>query len=146
MNKAGYSRAFNGAITSAASTTGLLIPPSNTLIVYAVASGGVSISALFVAGYIPGLLLGIALMVVCAVFAARVGFPRGQRLPLSQGVRKIADAGPSLLMVVIGIGGILGGLFTSTEAGAIAVVYSLVLSVLVYRELSPAQLHPLLWR
>ena len=146
MNKAGYSKAFNGAITSVASTTGLLVPPSNTLIVYAVASGGVSISALFIAGYLPGILLGLALMAVCCVFALRAGFPRGERVPLPEVLQKLVQAGPSLLMVVIVIGGIIYGVFTATEAGAIAVVYALVLSVVFYRELSISQLPSLLLR
>lgn len=144
MRREGYSRAFSTALTAAASTTGLLIPPSNILIVYAVASGSVSIAALFVAGYIPGLLLALALMSVCAVHAHRAGH-KGEALPaFSEVVRATVDALPSLMLIVVVIGGIIGGIFTATEAGAIAVIYALLLSVMVYRELSIAELPALL--
>ena len=136
MNKTGYKSSFSGALTAAASTTGMLIPPSNTLIVYAVASGGVSISALFMAGYVPGILLGLSLMVVCAAFAMRYGFPRGKRITLADAAKSLVDAVPSLLLIIIIIGGILSGIFTATEAGAIAVVYALFLAVVIYREIS----------
>ncbi|MBT8108912.1 MAG: TRAP transporter large permease [Gammaproteobacteria bacterium] len=135
MNKEGYDRDFNAAITATSATTGLLIPPSNILIVYAVASGGVSIAALFVAGYVPGILVGLGLMTVCAVYAKRHNFPRGERVPFGLAVKKTLAAVPSLFLIVLVIGGILGGIFTATEAGAIAVVYAFVLSSLVYREI-----------
>jgi tripartite ATP-independent transporter DctM subunit len=135
MNKEGYDRDFNAAITATSATTGLLIPPSNILIVYAVASGGVSIAALFVAGYVPGILVGLGLMTVCAVYAKRHNFPRGERVPVGLAVKKTLAAVPSLFLIVLVIGGILGGIFTATEAGAIAVVYAFVLSSLVYREI-----------
>ena len=135
MNKEGYDRDFNAAVTATSATTGLLIPPSNILIVYAVASGGVSIAALFVAGYVPGILVGLGLMTVCAVYAKRHNFPRGQRVPFGVAVRKTLAAVPSLFLIVLVIGGILGGIFTATEAGAIAVIYAFVLSSLVYREI-----------
>ena len=136
MRQEGYSKAFSTALTAAASTTGLLIPPSNILIVYAVASGSVSIAALFVAGYIPGLLVALALMVVCAIQARRMGYKGTAAPALSEVVQAAVDALPSLLLIVVVIGGIVGGIFTATEAGAIAVIYSLLLSVMVYRELS----------
>ena len=120
MNKAGYDRDFNAAVTATASTSGLLIPPSNILIVYAVASGGVSIAALFVAGYAPGILLAVSIMIVCAIYARRHGFPAGVRVPLRVLWRATVAAVPSLFLVVLVIGGILGGIFTATEAGAIA--------------------------
>jgi len=136
MNKAGYDRDFNAAVTATASTSGMLIPPSNILIVYAVASGGVSIAALFVAGYAPGILLAVSLMVVCAVYARRHGFPAGQRVPLKVLGQCTLAALPSLFLIVLVIGGILGGAFTATEAGAIAVLYAWLLSTVFYREVS----------
>ena len=136
MNKAGYDRDFNAAVTATASTSGMLIPPSNILIVYAVASGGVSIAALFVAGYAPGILLAVSLMVVCAVYARRHGFPAGQRVPLKGLGQCTLAALPSLFLIVLVIGGILGGAFTATEAGAIAVLYAWLLSTVFYREVS----------
>ena len=139
MNKEGYDRDFNAAVTATAATTGMLIPPSNILIVYAVASGGVSIAALFIAGYLPGILVGLSLMAVCAVYAKRHNFPAGVRVPFRVLVQCTVAAVPSLFLIVVVIGGILAGIFTATEAGAIAVLYALVLS-LVYRELDIAKL------
>lgn len=135
MSKQGYGRDFSAAITATASTTGLLIPPSNVLIVYAVASGGVSIAALFLAGYVPGILVGLGLLTVCALYARRAKLPRGTRASLPEIARKTFAALPSLFLIVLIIGGILRGVFTPTEAGAIAVLYALALSLLVYREI-----------
>jgi tripartite ATP-independent transporter DctM subunit len=112
----------------------LLIPPSNILIVYSLASGGVSIAALFIAGYLPGILMGLGLITVAAVIAVRKGYPVGDRLKLLEGLKKFFDAIPSLLLIVIVIGGIIAGYFTATEASAVAVLYSLLLSVVIYRE------------
>ena len=144
MNKAGYDRDFNAAITATAATTGMLIPPSNILIVYAVASGGVSIAALFVGGYLPGILVGLSLMGVAAVYAKRHNFPAGQRVPFNVLLKCTVAAIPSLFLIVLVIGGILAGIFTATEAGAIAVLYALVLSTVVYRQLSWADLKTVL--
>ncbi|GHG73813.1 membrane protein [Alishewanella longhuensis] len=140
MKKQGYDVNYSAAVTAAAATTGMLIPPSNILIVYAIASGGVSIAALFVAGYLPGILLGVALMTVCAGYAKIKGYPVGARLPLKLVVQKVAAALPSLFMIFLVIGGIIGGIFTATEAGAIAVVYSLILAVGIYREVKVTEL------
>lgn len=144
MKKQGYDDSYSAAVTAAAATTGMLIPPSNIMIVYAIASGGVSIAALFVAGYLPGILLGIALMIVCAGYAKVKGYPVGARVPAKVVVQKVAAALPSMLMIIIVIGGIISGVFTATEAGAIAVVYSFVLAVLVYREVKVQDLARLL--
>ncbi|OBP16023.1 hypothetical protein A5320_00900 [Rheinheimera sp. SA_1] len=140
MKKQGYDDSYSAAVTAAAATTGMLIPPSNIMIVYAIASGGVSIAALFVAGYLPGILLGIALMIVCAGYAKVKGYPTGARLPLKLVAQKVAAAIPSLFMIFLVIGGIISGAFTATEAGAIAVVYSFVLAVVVYREVKVSEL------
>ncbi|KAA3659938.1 MAG: TRAP transporter large permease [Calditrichaeota bacterium] len=134
MNKEGYDKNFNTAVTVTASTTGLLIPPSNILIIYSLASGGVSIAALFIAGYIPGLIVGLGLMSVAAVTAIIKGYPRGERYPITYALKKLFDAIPSLLLIFIVIGGIIAGIFTATEASAVAVVYSLVLAF-IYREI-----------
>jgi tripartite ATP-independent transporter DctM subunit len=140
MKRDGFDGDFSAALTATASSTGLLIPPSNILIIYAVASGGVSIAALFVAGYLPGLLMGLALMIVAAGYARKHNMPRGARVGFQEAARRTLAALPSLLLVVIVIGGILGGFFTATEAGGIAVVYSLILAVLVYREVKPSEI------
>nr|WP_136251040.1 TRAP transporter large permease [Ningiella ruwaisensis] len=134
MKKAGYSAEFSASVTAAASTTGLLIPPSNILIIYAIASGGVSISALFLAGYIPGLLVAAALMVFCVIYAKRKGFATADRLPIKVVLKFVWQAIPSLALIFIVMGGIISGVFTPTEAGAIAVIYALVLAAGFYRE------------
>lgn len=143
MQKEGYDRDFSTAVTATAATTGLLIPPSNILIIYAVASGGVSIAALFVAGYLPGLLLAVGLMVVSAIHAQKADLPSSPRAGWRHALYTLFDAIPSLLLIVIVIGGIIGGIFTATEAGAIAVVYSLFLT-LIYREVGLQDLPELL--
>ncbi|SFE54161.1 TRAP transporter large permease [Thermophagus xiamenensis] len=135
MEKEGYDKNFSAAINVTSATTGLSIPPSNVLIVYSLASGGVSIGALFLAGYLPGILTGIALMLVGAVYAYRKKYPVAEKIPFRAAIKKFLDAIPSLMMLVVVIGGIIAGLFTATEAAAIAVVYSLVLA-LIYKEVS----------
>ena len=145
MKKAGYDPNFSAAVNISSATTGMTIPPSNVLIVYSLASGGVSVSALFMAGYLPGILTGVAIMIVAAMFAARKGYPVGVRVPFSEATRVFFRAIPSLMLLVIVIGGILAGLFTATEASAIAVLYALILSF-NYKELTWAKLPQVLLR
>ena len=135
MNRKGYNREFNVAVTTTAATTGLMIPPSNIMIVYSVAAGSVSIAAMFMAGVLPGILTGLFIMVVCGFFAFRNNYPTEPRSNLGQILRAFRSSFLSLFMVVIVIGGILKGVFTATEAAAIAVVYSLLLTVGLYREI-----------
>ncbi len=134
MEKEGYSKPFSAAINITSATTGLIIPPSNVLIVYSLASGGVSIAALFVAGYMPGILLGFALMLVAAVYSIIKKYPTDKLVSLKEFFRRFIDAFPSLMLLVLVIGGIVAGVFTATEASAIAVVYTLVLGF-VYKEI-----------
>lgn len=134
MNRKGYNREFNVAVTTTAATTGLLIPPSNIMIVYALVSGSVSIAAMFMAGILPGILMGLCIMVACGILSKRHGYVGGERVSFPQMVRSLGDALLSLLLIFIVLGGILGGVFTATEAAAIAVLYSLFLAVVVYRE------------
>jgi tripartite ATP-independent transporter DctM subunit len=140
MKKEGYDKSFSAAVTVTASTTGLLIPPSNILIVYSLASGGVSIAALFIAGYLPGILLMLGLMCACGLYAKAKGYPVGERVEFKDAIKKTLDAIPSLLLIVIVIGGIIGGYVTATEASVIAVLYSLFLSVAIYREVKIREL------
>jgi tripartite ATP-independent transporter DctM subunit len=135
MEKEGYPKELGAAVNITSSTTGLIIPPSNVLIVYSLASGGVSIAALFVAGYIPGILLGLLLMLTASVFIRKNNLKQGDITPLKELVKKFLDALPSLFLLVVVIGGIVIGVFTATEASAIAVVYTIVLSF-IYREIS----------
>lgn len=135
MGKEGYSKEFSAAVNITSSTTGLVIPPSNILIVYSLASGGVSIAALFLAGYLPGILTGLLLMLVAGIWAKRKKFPVGERSKLGEVVRTFISALPSLLLLVVVMGGIVAGIFTATEASAVAVVYCLVLAIF-YKEIS----------
>lgn len=135
MNRMGYHRDFNAAVTVTAATTGLLIPPSNVMIVYSLATGGfVSIAAIFMAGYLPGVLVGLSLLIVSGIVSIRNRYGKGETFPLGEGVVRFLRAIPAMLMVVIVIGGILLGWFTPTEASAVAVLYSFLLAVIVYRE------------
>ena len=145
MRKAGYDPHFSAAVNISSATTGMTIPHSNVLIVYSLASGGVSVSALFMAGYLPGILTGIALMIVAALFAAKAGYPVGERVPFKEAIRCFFRAVPSLMLLVIVIGGILAGWFTATEASAIAVLYALLLSFF-YKELTWKELPEVLLR
>ncbi|MGL5683766.1 MAG: TRAP transporter large permease [Marinifilaceae bacterium] len=139
MRKEGYDDSFSTAVNVTSSTTGLSIPPSNVLIVYSLASGGVSISALFLGGYIPGILTGLALMFTASFYAWKRGYPVGDKVKLTEAMKRFWNALPSLFLLVIVIGGIIAGIFTATEASVIAVLYALILSF-IYRELKVADL------
>ena len=144
MEDEGYPRPFSAALNITSSTTGLLIPPSNVLIVYALASGGAaSVAALFIAGYIPGIIVGLALMLVAA-FAARKGkFAEGNTVRFNQVFTDFRKAFFSLLMLVIIVGGIVKGIFTATEAAAIAVLYAVILGF-CYKTISTKDLPSIL--
>jgi tripartite ATP-independent transporter DctM subunit len=122
---------------------GLIIPPSNVLIVYSLASGGVSIAALFLAGYLPGILTGLFLMIVAALWAKRKGYPTSKRSSLKQVLTSFINALPSLFLLFIVIGGIVAGFFTATEASAVAVLYTLILGML-YKEIKIRDLSKIL--
>lgn len=149
MEAKGYSRGFAVALTATSATTGLLIPPSNIMIVYAVVAGNVSVAALFLAGVVPGIVVGLALMLVSYVLARRMKVASGLDDvgfgPVSVG-RAFLGALPSLLLVILVLGGILGGVFSATEASAIAVAYALVFGGLVYRQIRWEQLPELVLR
>ncbi len=135
MEEEGYSKEFAAAINITSATTGLVIPPSNVLIVYSLASGGVSIASLFLAGYIPGILTGLALMLVAAYWAKKNRYPIAERSSFKQFLFEFVDALPSLFLLVVVIGGIVTGIFTATEASGVAVLYTLILAA-IYRELT----------
>jgi tripartite ATP-independent transporter DctM subunit len=135
MNKEGYHRDFNASVSITAATTGLLIPPSNVMIVYSLATGGVvSIAAIFLAGFLPGILMGIGLMIVSGIISIKRKYGKGIAYGFKEGFIKFLSALPPLFLIILVLGGILTGIFTATEAAAIAVVYAFILSVLVYRE------------
>ena len=125
----GYDPAFATAVNIASAPTGLLIPPTSAFIVYSTVAGGVSISTLFMAGYIPGLLMGLGSMVVAFIYAKKHKYPVSGRMPASEALKVTLEAFPSLLLIVIVIGGIVGGIFTATEGAGICVLYCLILSI-----------------
>lgn len=135
MTQKGYDKEFSTALTIAASTQGIIIPPSQNMIIYAMAAGGVSVGALFLAGYIPGIMIGVGLMITSYIIAVKRHYPREKRPPFRQSIRVIVDGVLALLAAVVIVGGIAFGIFTATEASAIAVIYSAILGLFVYREL-----------
>ena len=143
MEKEGYSREFGAAVNITSSTVGLIIPPSNVLIIYSLASGGVSIAALFIAGYIPGILTGLLLMVVASLWAKKKGYKVGKKSTLKEVISTFIKAFPSLTLLFVVIGGIVGGIFTATEASAVAVLYTLVLGF-YYKEIKVKDLPEIL--
>lgn len=143
MQQEGYSKEFAAAVNITSATSGLIIPPSNVLIVYALASGGTSIATLFVAGYLPGILMGLILMFVATLYALHKRYPRSPRSSSRELLRSFLSALPSLTLLVVVIGGIVSGMFTATEASGIAVAYTLVLAA-VYGELKLPELPKLI--
>ncbi|MHB0753777.1 TRAP transporter large permease [Polaribacter sp. M15] len=143
MEKDGYDKSFSAAVNITSATTGLIIPPSNVLIVYSLASGGVSIAALFIAGYVPGLLIGLALMIVALIYSIIKKYPTDKLVGFKEFFKRFVDAFPSLMLLVLVIGGIVAGIFTATEASAIAVIYTLVLGF-VYKEITFKDISPIL--
>lgn len=132
MTKAGYDRAFAGAITAASTTIAPILPPSISLVIFGVTAGA-SIGGLFVAGILPGILMGLLLMAVVYVYARRYGYRSEERVPLAEIGRAFLGAFLPLMTPVIIVGGIWGGIFTPSEAGAFAVLYALFLGMAVYR-------------
>ena len=143
MRRAGYDDGVSSAVTATASCMGPIIPPSIPFIIYGVIAQ-VSIGALFVAGILPGLLLGLCLMIYMVIVARRDGYPREPRASMRDVFTGTLRAVPSLVMPVIIIGGIWGGIFTPTEAAGIAVVYAFVVGFFVYRRLKLSRLYRLL--
>ena len=128
--KEGYGKNYSVAVNVASAPVGMLIPPSNTMIVYSTVAGSVSIAALFMAGYIPGIIWGAGVIILATTAAKRLGYRSSSELTLKIALKTFWQAVPSLLMIVIVIGGILGGIFTATEGSAVAVVYATVLSLI----------------
>lgn len=140
MHKQGYDKEFSTAVTMTSSVQGMLIPPSHNMIIYAMAAGGISVSALFMAGIVPGVLLGIALMLYSYYLSVKRNYPKGTPFTLANlwtALKKSIWGLGTVLIVVIGV---VEGVFTATESAAIACVYALIVSMLVYRELSWKQL------
>ena len=135
MERTGYPRVFATNVTISASVQALLVPPSHNAVIYSLATGGtISIISLFMAGVMPGLLLGASLVVLCLVLAYRNGHPRGETVPLREAVKIAVDALWGLVTLAIILGGILGGIFTAIEAGAVACIWAFFVTMLIYRD------------
>jgi tripartite ATP-independent transporter DctM subunit len=133
MKRAGYSTPFAAAVISAASTCGPIIPPSIPFILYGTLSG-VSVGKLFAAGALPGFAMAASFMIIIAIIGRKYGLPKEERKSVREALRALGQASLALVMPVIVLGGILLGVFTATEAAGVAVVYALIVSVLIYRE------------
>ena len=142
----GYDPGFSAATNIATAPVGQLIPPTNSFIVYSAASGGASVATLFMAGWIPGLLWAFCCMVVAFVYAKKKGYvvKRTEKVTASEAVKTVLDAIPSLLLIVIVIGGILSGIFTPTEAAGVAVAYAFILAVFVYKNIKLSEIKDVL--
>jgi tripartite ATP-independent transporter DctM subunit len=135
MERTGYPRVFATNVTISASVQALLVPPSHNAVIYSLATGGtISIISLFMAGVMPGLLLGASLVVLCLVLAYRNGHPRGETVPLREAVKIAIDALWGLVTLAIILGGILGGVFTAIEAGAVACIWAFFVTMFIYRD------------
>ena len=131
----GYDPNFSAAANIATAPTGLLIPPSNVMITFSLVSGGTSVAALFMAGYIPGILWGLACMVVIYFIAKKRGYRSTSKFTRKEKINVLIQAIPCLLLIIIVIGGIIRGIFTATEGSVVAVVYSLLLSLFGYKSI-----------
>ena len=135
MIKNGYPRLFAVNVTISGSLQPLLIPPSHNAVIYSLAAGGtISVAHLFMAGVIPGLLLGLSLMILCLIIAHRQNFPKGEVISLRQALCIADEAFWGLVTVIIILGGILSGIFTPTESAAVACVYAFLVTMFVYRD------------
>lgn len=135
MEKVGYPRVFATNVTISASLQGILVPPSHNAVIYSLATGGtISIISLFMAGVVPGLLLGVSLIALCLFMAYRDGHPKGESVPIREAVKITIDAAWGLITIVIIIGGILFGVFTAIEAGAVATIWAFCVTMFIYRD------------
>ena len=135
MEKSGFPRVFATNVTITASVQALLVPPSHNAVIYSLATGGtISIISLFMAGVVPGLLLGVSIIILCLVITYRDGHPRGHAVPLREGLKIAFEAAWGLVTLVIILGGILGGIFTAIEAGAVACVWAFFVTMFIYRD------------
>lgn len=144
MEKGGYDKEFSVAVTVATSCQGVLIPPSHNMIIYSVAAGGVSVGALFMAGLVPGVTLGILMLVLCAIISIVRHYPKGEKIGFKEAFKIIASAILALFTAVIILVGVTAGLFTATESAAIACIYAFIISVFVYKELKISMMPKLL--
>lgn len=135
MKKKGYDADFSVGITVTSACQGVIIPPSHNMIIYAMAAGGVSVGRLFLGGFIPGVLLGISLMIISFIIATKRNYPKEQKYSFKESLQISKDAALGLFTAVIIIGGVISGVFTATESAAIACLYAFIITFFVYREI-----------
>jgi tripartite ATP-independent transporter DctM subunit len=145
MEKAGYTRRYATAVTLTSATLGPIIPPSIPMILYAYVVGSVSVAGLFLAGLIPGILIGVGLLIACYVHGRWYHDQPVPPMSTREKLVRVADGLAGMMTLVIILGGITSGIFTATEAGAVAAVYALFLTVVVYREIRLGELPAILW-
>ncbi len=131
----GYDSDFSTAVTITSSCEGLLVPPSHNMVIYATTAGGISVGSLFLAGYLPGALLAFTLMIGSYVISVRRGYPKGERFSIIRFLKQLSQSFWALAAVIIVVIGVVCGVFTATESAAIAVIYSLIVSVFIYKGL-----------
>jgi tripartite ATP-independent transporter DctM subunit len=129
----GYDADFSTAVTITSSCEGLLVPPSHNMVIFATTAGGISVGSLFLAGYLPGAILAIALMVGSYIISVKRNYPKGEKFRFGTFLKQLSVSIWALLAIVVVVVGVVGGAFTATESAAIAVLYSLVVSVFVYK-------------
>ena len=135
MVEEGYDDDFSTAVTITSSCEGLLVPPSHNMVIYAMSAGGISIGSLFLAGYIPGAILALSLMVGSYIISKKRNYPKGEKFSIVRLLKQLGTSFWALAAVVIVVFGVVGGVFTATESAAIAVIYSLIVSVYIYKGL-----------
>ena len=136
MVNEGYDADFSTAVTITSSCEGLLVPPSHNMVIYATTAGGISVGSLFLAGYLPGALLAVSLMVGSYIISVKRNYPKGERFSLKRFIKQLATSFWALAAIIIVVVGVVGGVFTATESAAIAVIYSLIVSVFIYKGLN----------
>ena len=136
MVEAGYDADFSTAVTITSSVEGLLVPPSHNMVIYCTAAGGISVGALFMAGYLPGALLAVSLMVFSYIISMKRNYPKGKAFSIKNFFHQLRISIWALLAILIVVVGVVCGVFTATESAAIAVLYSLLVSMAIYRELN----------
>lgn len=135
MNKQGYDNEFSTGITCASSVQGMLIPPSHNMVIYAMVAGSVSVGALFLAGLVPGVLLGIALLIYSVVVSKKRNYPKGDPFRVREVFVALKEAVFGLITVMIVVVGVIGGFFTATEAAGLSVVWAFIVTFFIYREI-----------
>jgi tripartite ATP-independent transporter DctM subunit len=146
MEKSGYDKDYSVGITVTSACQGVIIPPSHNMIIYAVAAGGVSVGKLFLGGMIPGIMLGIGLMIAAYIIAVIKKYPKGDKISLKEALKICRDASLGLFTAVIIVGGVISGVFTATESSAIACLYAFIITFFVYKEIPIRQMNKILMK